>query len=223
MRDAPFGGPVVPEVRMIVRPGRRVDGGRCPLAAAMASARSSSHAGPLAPLAGRNVRELVVVNQDAHALGPHHGAQLRCREAGVEQDQIGGCLRRGQCGGHEAPVVAAHHTDTDTRSGTEREELVGDAVRLAPECFVRDGAVVVDEGEGAWIAGHGGGHAGRRAEAPRQGGGQRPRQAVGALERDVVHPCQRSAGPRSGARGTAPGTPCPEVRAVRKLGTLESC
>ena len=164
-RAAPFGRPVVPDVRMTVRPWWRVGAAARPLVAGRRPCSASPRSGD-AGRGGRHIGQLGVVHQDAHALGPGHVGQLRPGEAGVHEHEVGLGLGHRDHGLHEASVVAAQHADRRAPPRAQLAQPAGDAVGAPPQLAVGEGALVVDDGVDLGVAGAGGGEGPRRAERP---------------------------------------------------------
>ena len=117
--NTPLGVPVVPEVRIIVRPGRSGRGGS-PGSPELASSSSVGRSdGPSCPATNptmsgsapsRTVLELFVVHHGDHALGARvRRASLGSREPSVERDRIGTELGERRDRLDEAGVVPTQH------------------------------------------------------------------------------------------------------------------
>ena len=122
LRGAPFGVPVVPEVRITIRvwwsgtPSSGVVGvavdeavERVGLAASSPSVHDSTRVSTWA-FSSIEVNS-VVVDHDGGVLPLEHVDQLRAGERGVEVEQVGAELGRGHGGLDEAAVVAGHQRD----------------------------------------------------------------------------------------------------------------
>ncbi len=156
-RGAPFGVPVVPLVRIVIR------GDTPGLGGAVDSARGDQGieripgallvVGPGAPATARRLdvperfRVLVVVDEQVRALPARHLADLRSGERRVEQDDAGATFGGGKHGVHESPVVA--HEDRNPFAGLEPvlAPRVGERVRALIELPVAELASFVDQGQ----------------------------------------------------------------------------
>ena len=117
-RDAPFGRPVVPEVRMTWRPTWRVGlsgaNDRCsPSRRQLAGRHRDARFG-----AGHDVGERVVVEHGVDAFVGDDVGELRPGEAGVQVDDVGTELGGGDHAQHEATPVAGQ--DADRRAWPDR-------------------------------------------------------------------------------------------------------
>ena len=140
-REAPFGVPVVPEVRIVWRPSRSGGSGRARVAALdqlleRGSASSSSLlVGPrdeaLAAVQRvlEQLGELGVVDDRARLLALDHLGQLRAGERGVEQHRVGAELGQRDQRLDEAAVVAAHHADAVALEHARVRERVREPAR----------------------------------------------------------------------------------------------
>ena len=120
LRGAPFGVPVVPEVRMMIRVWWSGTPGSGVVGLALDQGVEGVVVGVLVGVRqhpGVDVRllehpgELLVVDHDGRVLPLEHVDQLRAGERGVEVDQVGAELGRGDGGLDEAAVVAGHQRD----------------------------------------------------------------------------------------------------------------
>ena len=193
-RAAPFGVPVVPDVRMIALPRsaggievgdvagpdqvlqprvvRRALLGVVPRDVALAAPRRVVH----------QLFELVVVDQRLRLLALGDVGELRARERGVEEQHVRAQLRARDHGVDEAAMVAAHQADVvtgrDPVGGERVRECVGALVDLAEG----ERAELVDDRRLAAVA------LGRRAVAAGRGRAEAQQRADGAD--DVVGPAR---------------------------------
>ncbi len=235
VRWAPFGVPVVPEVRMMKRgidlrgvEVRLVAGGDQPLQGglrALALGPGDHPLDALDPL--EKATELLVVDQQRRPLALDHVGELRTGEHRVQVERAGAELGRRDRRLDEAAVVAAHDRDPvaarDPPPGEGAGERVGAPVQL-PE---GERAALVDQGRVVRMVD-------RRDN--RAGGGRcpalgqhrhRPRQLVGAdraqqpclvqdlhLEGAIGGPVPGIGDARGQSSGCHPGKPRPIRRRV---------
>ena len=111
--------------------------------------------------------ELLVVEHHVRAFARHHLGELRCREAGVEQQRVGAELVQRRHREDEAAMVAREQADPVARLDARRREPVGDRVRRALDLRVRHRrAGLVDQPDLVRAPGGRGPQACRRRRAP---------------------------------------------------------
>ena len=176
-RCAPFGVPVVPEVRITKR-GLSGGGFRSDSSPPAISCSSVGSAGLLALVdpaddAGDGVLhalqqagELGVVDQRLRRLAARHLDQLRPGEHRVQVEGAGAELGGGESRLDEAAVVAAHDPDPVAVADAHRGEGVGERVGAAVQTLEAERAALVDDRDLVRVVDRGGGDPGRRRGAP---------------------------------------------------------
>ena len=186
LRGAPFGVPVVPEVRMMIRlwpPG--TGSGLSSRSASISESRVSTsrlavdprqhpllHLGLL-----EQAGELLVVDHDRGLLALEDVDQLRAGEGGVEVDQVRAELGRGDRGLDEAAVVAGHQSDRVTLGDPELLQRPGQRVRTQVHLAEGEVAALVDHPHPV------GDQRGHREEAPGGAGAPLPERPTGLGQR----------------------------------------
>ena len=153
-RWAPFGVPVVPEVRITKR---GLSGGGFRFESSF-SAISESRVGPSALPVGpgdhprhalvdpvEQPGELLVVDEHLRALAAGHLDQLRPGEHRVEVEGAGAELGRRQRHLDEAAVVAAHDPDPVAEADPHLREAVGEGVRAPVHLLEGERSAFVDD------------------------------------------------------------------------------
>ena len=185
VRWAPFGVPVVPEVRITKR---GLSGGGWWSESSPAAISCSSVVGPAggAPSCqatirctpsldpGQQVLELLVVDQRLRPLALHHLDQLRAGEHRVQVERPGAELGRRQGRLEEAAVVAAHDPDPVAGADPHRGEGVGERVGALVQALPGERAAFVEDRDLVRVLDRRDGDAGRRRGAPAQEGARRP-------------------------------------------------
>ncbi len=176
-RLAPFGVPVVPEVRMIILPvfsgGTGCSVG--PVLDQLLERGVLDRVGivdpaheALAPRAGvlEQVGELLVEHDRHRLLALDHLGDLRARERGVQVQAVGAQLGVGHGGLHEAAVVAAHDRHAVALLDAGVGQAGGQRVGALVDLLEGQGAQLVDQGGAVRVADRAGDEAGRGAAAP---------------------------------------------------------
>ena len=156
--SAPLGGPVVPDVKMMIRPSRagRSNGGPSAWRRARSSRvrvacseelDSSVQASRRASVAGRrrDRGELVVVHENDRPLPLHHFAHLRCREPSVEVQRVRAELRQRAGDLEEVAVVAAQDGNGVAGAHAGFDEPARDRVAACVELGEAHRPALVDE------------------------------------------------------------------------------
>ena len=190
-REAPFGVPVVPEVRIVWRPSRLRRHGRARVApldqllergSSLSSCSSSAHATKPRRRYSASLRqlgELRVVDDRARLLALDHLGQLRAGERGVEQHRVGAELGERDQRLDDPAVVAAHHGHAVALQHALVRERVGEPVRALVDLGEGERAALVDHRLGVRVQRGGRRVAAGGRGAPAPEGGQRARRAVG--------------------------------------------
>ncbi len=178
LRLAPFGVPVVPEVRISALPcsggGERSEVSRGARDQVLERAvrtrlvRLVPGDEALAALArgGEHLGELVVVDHHHRVLALRDVGELRPAERGVEEQRVRPELVRGDVGLDPAAVVAAHDRDAVARADALGGERVGERVRALVDLAEGERPGLVDDREVVGEAGGGGLEAGGGRRAP---------------------------------------------------------
>ena len=204
VRWAPFGVPVVPEVRITKR---GLSGGGARSEASPSAISCSTVVAPAggAPSCQATIRltpgstpasssvELLVVDERLRPLALHHLDQLRAGEHRVQVERRGAELGRRQRRLEEAAVVARHHPDPVAGADPERLEGVGERVGAVVQALPGQRAAFVEDRDLVRVLDRGDGDAGRRRGAPAQEGASRP-----------AAPCRDASARRSRSRSTRP-------------------
>ena len=178
-RWAPFGVPVVPEVRITKR---GLSGGGFRFESSLA-AISESSVGPRRSVGPADdprdalvdpveqAGELLVVDERLRSLAARHLDQLRPGEHRVEVERAGAELGRGERRLDEAAVVAAHDPDPVAVADPHLAEGVGERVGATVHLLEGERAAFVDQHRLVRVFERRGGDAGRRRGAPAHEGG----------------------------------------------------
>ena len=190
LRGAPFGVPVVPEVRMMTRlcfsgagwspgepcgdqrlerdPGRRVGRPRRstqPSTRSRVSASSSSSVNSSSCTTTWGLLALEDVDE------------LRAGEGGVEVEDVGAELGGGDARVDEAAVVAAHDRDAVARADAARAQRVGEPVAAVVQLAEGQLAELVDDRGPVGVAGSPSRRTRRRGRSPSAAGSRRAGRA----------------------------------------------
>ena len=175
LRGAPFGVPVVPEVRMMMRlclAGAAWSAGEpCSISDSSVTASSAGRVDPAQhPVTGVGLvdqpGELLVVHDDLGALAVEDVDELRAGERGVQVEDVGAELGGGDAGVHEPPVVAAHDRDAVAGAHAAGAERVREPVAALVQLPEGQLAELVDDAEPVRLQDRHRGEAAGRAGAP---------------------------------------------------------
>ncbi len=161
LRGAPFGVPVVPEVRMMIRPCR--SGGvrsRESWDSISDSSVATSPGAPAAPSSsvqpitrdghvgvGDQSGELLVVDDHLGLVALEHLDELGAGEGRVEVDRVGAQLGHGDAGVDEPAVVAAHDGHAVSLAHAQLAQRAGQRVRPLVQLAEGQLAELVDQAD----------------------------------------------------------------------------
>ena len=200
-RWAPFGVPVVPEVRITKRglSGGGLSSDSAPAAISCSSVVSAG-ASPSSiqpTTAGRPSRRRLPAGRRTprrrrapSAPRACHLDQLRAGEHRVQVERAGAELGGGQGRLDEAAVVAAHDPDAVAEADSHRLEGVGEGVGAAVEPLEAERPPLVDDGDLVGVMDRRGGDAGRRRGPPAQEGDADLRALSGRIGSTMPASCR---------------------------------